>query len=220
MYGIEPSALNNVTTTAILDLKCGRYRFESIGGTGTIQLTIQGRTAIFVDGNVNASDTFQLAIGPGSDAEVDWFIRGNLSVGAAKLGDPNRPSATRIYVAGSDDIVLSPSAHISANIYAPNANVNLAAPSLLGSVYGKNVNVAAGAVHYDRSILNTGNKCEQPSTCHDKCRHFCNGGMACKDETDASMTSGVCKPCAEDGDCCTPLVCEPTSHTCQPLLFR
>jgi hypothetical protein len=206
---IDLSALSNVTTATKLELPCGRFRFDSIGGTAPIQLTITGRTAIFVDGDVTASDLFQLVIAPGADAEVDMFIHGKLSIGNAKIGDLTRPSATRLYVAGDSDIVIS-SKEIGANIYAPNTNVNLPV-GIAGSIYAKNLSVLGGAfvfVSYDRAILNKGNKCEQPVTC-DKC-NTCNNGAACM--------NGTCGPCNEDADCCAPLVCEQGS--CQPLLFR
>jgi hypothetical protein len=205
---IDPAVLSNVTTPLNLALDCGRFRFDSIGGAGQIQLTITGRTAIFVDSNVALSDSFQLVLGP--DAELDWFIRGSLSLGGAKIGDPNRPSATRIYVAGGDtDIVVSE--QVGANIYAPNSNVNfpLTVLGVTGSVYGKNLSMLGGGiVRYDRSILNAGDKCGQPATC-DKC-DSCNSGAAC--------VNGVCQQCTEDDDCCSPLVC--AKGSCQPLLFQ
>ena len=200
---VDPTALVNVTTTAKIDLPCGRFRFDSIGGTGSIQLTILGRTAIFVDGSVTASDAFQLVIAPG--AEVDWFIRDNLTLGAAKLGDSDRPSATRIYVGGSSEIALT-SGSISANIYAPNANVGISANGVSGSVYGKSLTVSGAFIRYDRAILNQGVKCEQPATC-DHC-NTCNGGKACLDN--------ACTDCRDDADCCLPLVCN--AGACVPLL--
>jgi hypothetical protein len=214
--GIDPAMLSNVTNATPLSLHCGRFRFDSIGGAAAIQLTITGRTAIFVDGNVALSDAFQLVIAPGADAELDWFIRGSLSIGArAQIGDPQRPSATRIYVGGPEndagpdntDIVLS-SAQIGANIYAPNTNVNITAIGMAGSVYAKNLSIlGVASVRYDRAILNKGNKCEQPIIC-DKC-HTCNGGAAC--------IGGTCQPCMTDDECCEPLVC--VQRSCQPLLF-
>jgi len=185
--GIDPSALVNVTGTVNFPVPCGRFRFDSIGGPGSLQLTISGRTAIFVDGDVTLSDASQLVV-VGPEAELDWFIRGHLSIGGAKIGDTNRPSATRIY--------------------APNADVDLPALGVSGSIYGKNLTMLGGGlVRYDRAILNAGNKCGQPATC-DKC-NTCNGGAACKE--------GTCRPCDSDDDCCAPLVCQ--ANACRPLLF-
>jgi hypothetical protein len=211
--GLEVSALSNVTTLFKKDLPCGRYRFDSIGGPGPIQLTITGRVAIFVDNNATLPDSFQLTIAPGVDAEVDWLIRGNLSNGSARIGDTARPSATRIYVGGADNEIMVTGGLMAANIYAPNTNISLAG-IVTGSFYGKNVNVIGASfasVTYDRSILNKGNKCDQPTPCDST--HFCNGSLACKQD--------VCQPCSADDDCALPLVCDATSNTCQPMLtFR
>jgi hypothetical protein len=202
---IDGAALANVTTPVEQELPCGRFRFDSIGGTAPIHLKINGRTAIFVDGNVTASDSFQLDVAP--NAELDWFIRGNLSVGAAKIGEVARPSATRIYVAGPADILLA-NGKIGANIYAPDTNVSIGPDGVAGSVYCKNLNVPSGAyVRYDRAILNQGNQCEQSATCDSKC-HSCSAGAACMGTT--------CGQCNVDEDCCAPLVCE--QKVCQPLL--
>ncbi|HMI83134.1 MAG TPA: hypothetical protein VK550_03520, partial [Polyangiaceae bacterium] len=104
-------------------------------------------------------------------------------------------------------MVLS-SGEISAHIYAPNADVDLPALGVSGSIYGKNLTMLGGGlVRYDRAILNAGNKCGQPATC-DKC-NTCNGGAACKE--------GTCRPCDSDDDCCAPLVCQ--ANACRPLLF-
>jgi hypothetical protein len=211
LHNIDRAALSNVTTGVGPLRLCGRFRFNSIGGSAPIHLVITGRTAVFVDGDVTASDSFVLEIA-GPNAEVDWFIRGNLSVGTnAKIGDRTRPSATRIYVAGAQDIQLSP-ASIGANIYAPDTNIGLAAGALSESVYDNGLSMPSGTnIYYDRAILNQGNKCEPLNTCS-KCR-YCNGGEACK--------NGTCGMCATDEDCCAPLVCDPTSRLCQPLLsFR
>jgi hypothetical protein len=204
---IAPTALINVTTATDVILPCGRFQFNSIGGPGPLRVTITGRTAIFVEGNVSLSDSFALDIAPG--AELDWFIRGNLSIGAAEIGDTNRPSATRIYVGGSDDIVLS-SGEIGANIYAPNTNVNLASLGLEGSIYGKNLNmIGGGIVRYDRAILKAGDNCTPTTTCGKQC-NSCNGASACR--------GGVCGKCVDDEDCCAPLVC--VQEACRPLLFQ
>jgi len=207
MVPIDRTTLTNVVGGMTVTLPCGRFRFDSIGGSGSLQLAITDRAAIFIDKDVTLS-VLQLVIGPNPQAEVDVFIRGNLSVGSVKLGDVNRPAATRIYVGGSNDIVLT-SGEIGANIYAPNANVNLAVPiGIAGSIYAKNLSLpSAGLVRYDRAILNAGNKCGQPATC-DKNRS-CNISSVC--------VNGVCDRCKEDRDCTAPLVC--TQGSCQPLLF-
>ena len=203
---IDRAAFTNLIGTTRLALPCGRFRFDSIGGPGSLQLAFTGRTAIFVDRDV-ALPELQLLLA--NDAEVDVFIRGNLSLATAKLGDMNRPAALRIYVGGANDIVFA-GGEIGANVYAPNANVTLAVPTGLGgSIYAKNLHTSAGGIHYDRAILKAGDKCGQPTTC-DKSSRSCHISATCN--------NGVCEKCKEDRECSAPLVC--VTGACQPLLFQ
>jgi hypothetical protein len=191
-----------VSGTIKLDLPCGRFRFDSIGGSGSLQLGVHGRTAMFVDAQVDLSlIDFQLSLDPG--AELDVFVHTNLVL-STKLGDPARPAAVRVYVGGSADIAL-PSA-FGANLYAPNANISIATQAA-GSVFGKTVYVPElSYIRYDRAVLTQGNKCDLPATC-EKCSG-CSSGAACM--------AGTCGPCATDDDWCLPLVC--SQGSCQPLV--
>jgi hypothetical protein len=215
LHGFSSATLVNVNAPRPrVDLPCGRIRLDSIGGTpgGSVEVRVTGRTALFVDGNVDLSSfDFSLVLDPG--AELDWFILGNLVFGSARIGDPERPSATRIYVHGSADIAFPAGGLVGANLYAPTAVVNIASSNafVLGSIYAKTLNAQSGVtIRYDRAILNQGNKCGQPATC-DKC-HSCNSGAACIGTT--------CGACRDDSDCCAPLVCDKTAGTCGPLLLR
>jgi hypothetical protein len=208
LRNIDPASLARVSGVTKLELLCGRFRFDSIGGSGVLQLTIKGRTAIFIDAQVDLSQIdFQLTLEPG--AELDLFIRTNLALGSnptlgAKLGDPARPAAVRVYVGGAADIAI-PAGSFGANLYAPNANLNITASTMAGSIYGKAVSVPEWAlIRYDRAILDQGSKCEQPVTCDD-CSD-CYGGKACVDNT--------CGACRTDEDCCLPLVC--SAGSCKP----
>jgi len=206
--GVDPTRLNDVAPPGItVRLPCGRFFFGRIGGAGAITLRVTGRTAVFVEGNVQATDTFQLQLDPG--AELDLFIRGNLVLtGAAQLGDNERPGALRVYVGGTADIALPSGRGISMNLYAPNANVTISAGELFGSVLAKNLTgLTAVRARYDRSVLTPSGQCAAtaPEVC-DKCQ-TCNDGLACID--------GGCGKCLTDADCCAPFVCD--QGTCQQL---
>jgi len=203
LRGVDGASLARVSGTTRLDLHCGRFRFDSIGGSGILQLGVHGKTAMFVDAQVDLSlIDFQLTLDPG--AELDVFVRTNLALGT-KLGDPARPAAVRVYVGGSADIAITSSA-FGANLYAPNANISIATQTMAGSVFGKTVTVPElSFIRYDRAVLAQGNKCDQPATC-EKCSG-CQSGAACM--------AGTCGPCITDDDCCLPLVC--TQGNCQPL---
>ncbi|MET0594640.1 MAG: hypothetical protein ABW133_18210 [Polyangiaceae bacterium] len=205
---IDPAVLVNPTALTRVDLLCGRYRFDSIGGTGgvPVRVRIAGRTAVFVDKDVDLSGTdFQLTMDPG--AELDLFIRGTVVFGSARLPDNAPPASIRIYVGASTDISL-PNGLIG-NLYAPSAAVNVGGTFVRGSVYAKALTGPTGIyATYDRAILAQGNKCAQPAKC-DTC-HSCNGGQAC--------IGDVCGPCGRDEDCCAPQVCDPTTRTCGQLI--
>jgi hypothetical protein len=203
LRGIDGASLARVSGTTRLELPCGRFLFDSIGGSGILQLVIHGRTAMFVDAQVDLSlIDFQLTLDPG--AELDVFVRTNLVLGT-KLGDPARPAVVRVYVGGSADIAI-PSGAFGANLYAPNANIGIATQAMAGSVFGKTVTVPEwSSIRYDRAVLTQGNKCDLPATC-EKCSG-CSSGAAC--------IAGTCGPCTTDDDCCLPLVC--SQGSCQPL---
>jgi hypothetical protein len=204
LRAIDGASLARVSGTTRIELPCGRYRFDSVGGSGILQLVVRGRVAMFVDAQFDLSSIdVQLTLDPG--AELDIFVRTNLVLGT-KLGDLGRPAAVRVYVGGSADITI-PSGVFGANLYAPNANLSITTPTMAGSVFGKTVSVPEWSyIRYDRAVLTQGNKCGQPATC-EQCSG-CNSGSACK--------AGTCGPCATDDDCCLPLVC--AQGACQPLV--
>jgi hypothetical protein len=203
LRGIDGASLARVSGTTRLELPCGRFRFDSIGGSGILQLVVHGRTAMFVDTQVDLSSIdFQLTLDPG--AELDVFVRTNLVLGT-KLGDPARPAAVRVYVGGSADIAIQSGA-FGANLYAPTANISIATSAVAGSVFGKTVVLPEWSlIRYDRAVLTQGNKCDVSAPC-EKCSG-CQSGAACM--------VGTCGPCVTDDDCCLPLVC--SSGSCQPL---
>jgi hypothetical protein len=194
--GFTSASLSPAPATTV-SIPCGRYYFDGITGS-TVSLSITGRAAIFVDGDLHASS--QLTITPEAGAQLDLFVTGNLVLeGGASLGSPSAPAAVRVYVGGST-FTLSGSAQLGANIYAPSADVQLSSDlSMSGSLFvGSLAMSGAFTVHYDESILSTsgctpaGSPCQ---TCHD-----CEGATpACK--------AGTCTACVTDSDCCAPLHC-------------
>jgi len=206
--GLNLASLSAVQSPQQLALACGRFALKEISGDPAISLHVGGRVLLFVDANVDAGRNFSLQLDPG--AELDWFIRGNLSVsGEALIGDNARPGATRVYVLGAADIALPGTARFSANLYAPHARVSVGP---LGDVYGS---VFAASItslgpllaHYDRALLRADERCEAPApTSCNRCEQ-CGAAKAC--------VGGSCSACATDADCCFPLVCE--MGACQAL---
>jgi hypothetical protein len=152
--GLDPEALARVAGVGTaLALPTGRFYLRELGGLGALRLRISGKAALFVEDDFVAGGLFSVALDPG--AEIDIFVQGNFVLaGAAILGDPARPRATRIYVGGSGDIAVAGLNAFVGNLYAPTANVLVGGVGrVYGSLFGKNV-VAAGFldVGYDESI--------------------------------------------------------------------
>ena len=118
--------------------------------------------ALHVEDDFFVGPLFSVTLDP--DAEVDIFVRDNLVLaGAAVLGDPARPSATRIYVGGTGDIAVAGLNPFAGNLYAPTANVLVGGiGKVFGSLFGKNV-IAAGLldVGFDESVRD-GVECTPP----------------------------------------------------------
>lgn len=209
---LAPDALVNLIGHTERELPCGRFYLDGIGGIGSLTLRIEGRTALFIGGNVDAVGGINVELGP--EGELDIFVAGSMRlVGAAQFGSPDRPAATRIYVGGEGEIALAGAGDFVGNLYAPRAPVRtVGAAEVYGSVFAKQL-FAAGevSVHYDRAIQHAGDECiiPPPEVCYE-CGD-CAGGAACID--------GACGACQNDGDCCGPLVCDPGSGRCGHLLI-
>ena len=210
--GLASNVLSSVTGIGVeVTLPCGRYYLTEIVGLGSITVHVPGRTALFVDGDLNALGVFDIDLGP--TGELDLFIGGNiLSIGRGRYGDPARPARTRIYVGGTGDVTLVGATDFVGNVYAPRARITApGATTVYGSLFGRRVDMPGYLdIRYDRAILDADADC--PSTGE------CGGcdGEGCTD--DRACVGGMCAACGSDADCCAPLVCYPDG-TCGSLLI-
>jgi len=210
--GLDPGALASVIGLGVdITLPCGRFYLSSIGGAGSITLHVDGRTALFVEGNVNALGVLEVEIGP--SGELDVFIKGNLlSIGLGSWGTRDRPAASRIYVGGDGDVTLIGASGFVGNVYAPRSRITaVGATNLYGSIFGRVIDMPGYLdVHYDRAILDAGDECPPPAGGCGMCTASC-GDEAC--------IGGMCAPCTSDMDCCAPLVCYTATGSCGPLII-
>jgi hypothetical protein len=199
--GLDPNApWLDVPTAAASNLPCGRFYLASgAASTGTAFFRAWGRTALFIDGDVDFTGTF--VMDTDGEGELDVFIAGDLLLHQTSLilGNLSRPGATRFYVAGQLTVDVVPI--IAAQIYAPRATlvVSPSAP-LFGSLFASRVELKNGwPLHFDRAVLDVGEDCagSRPDAC-DGCGQ-CPSGLAC--------VAGACRACASDGDCCSPMAC-------------
>jgi hypothetical protein len=200
--GVTPEQLASATATP-LTLPCGRYFFSAIGGD-RVSLSLAGRTAIFVAGDLRVQGALAIDLAPG--AELDLFVGGNLILGDATLGSTTAPAHVRVYVGGTT-VTLSGNAKLGANLYALNADVALSSDfEMAGALFVKSLALSGTfSIHYDEAILGAEGCDSQQhgcATCHD-----CAGATpACK--------GGACVPCVTTADCCAPLLC--SSGRCVP----
>lgn len=208
-YQIDENALGAINGDVQLLLPCGKFYLSQITGTGNVVIRVDGLVALFIDGSINLNGNLQVELASG--AELDLFFGGNVAVtGAMNLGDQARPAASRIFIAGTEDIALT--SPLTGNLYAPHARVfSLSRIDVYGSIFARDFagdNVAK--IVFDRAVYEADAHCAEgrppPGTC--TLCGVCTGGTACVD--------GSCTYCRDDYDCCSQTVCD--SGRCSPLL--
>ncbi|MBI2374645.1 MAG: hypothetical protein HYV07_11675 [Deltaproteobacteria bacterium] len=175
------------TGTSSITLPCGRYYVTRITAQ-QLYIRAEGRTVLFVDGDMRIDGGLTIELAPG--AEIDLFIKGSLTVGAAaRLGSQAQPSAVRTYVGGTDTIAMSASSVFGGNVYAPRSDVVfVASANLYGSLFAKSVDFGGSAeIHFDSSIRTAGQECVPPAV--DGGAPDATGGPA-----DASVLDGPMTP--------------------------
>lgn len=204
MIGLDPARLTNFSGDQTIDFNCGRFYIDRIGGAGKLTFNITGRTALFVNGDINLQNTWTVNLG--ASGELDLFVNGGLtSSGPLNFGNRDAPARVRVYMGGSRNINLSAGSVFGGNIYAPeSALVPSGAFEVFGAVFVRDFNPSGPVlIHHDIAILNASDDCAPSgggggtttscSTCND-----C-GGQACK--------GGSCGACSAPSDCCAPLFC-------------
>lgn len=181
-----------------LTLPCGSFYVTDLVSLHDTRLHVTGHAALFVAGNVSTLGNFEVDIAP--EAELDLFVGGTFDFGkTAQVGDPARPSALRIYVAGTGSLLM-PKETLSANLYAPLTDVLLAPGEFYGSIFAHTLSsVADVTVHYDAAVQRVADSCDVPGATSCTGCGQCGSGQAC--------VAGVCSDCAHDDDCCAPQVC-------------
>jgi hypothetical protein len=205
---LDPNALDTPSGPVSLTLECGRFALQRIAGAAPINLRVEGKVALFVDDAVELGQAFTLELG--AEAELDWFIRGTVSLEpGASIGASARPAAARLYTIAPGDLTLPGTALVALNVYAPRMNVSVRG---LGDVYGALFAASVTApgaliVHYDRSVTAADESCPLPAPA------TCGGCDDCA--TSAACVLGACAACTSDADCCFPQVC--AEGACGPL---
>jgi hypothetical protein len=179
---------------------------------------LTGRLALFIAGDLTLQGDFASDLTP--EAELDVFVSGDLIVpSSVQIGMPARPSAVRLFIAGSAPIELNDRVKLAAQIYAPHVPVRARNPAVAPGFYSIEAygSILAASFdlptfftqHYDRAVADLGERCDGalPPPC-DSCDQ-CPSGLACID--------GACAACHTDADCCEPFGC--MDGKCRPLIY-
>lgn len=210
--GLDPAALVNAGTGAEIDLPCGIFYLDGATVTNTITFNVTGRTALFIGGDLGATNTIRAVLADG--AEFDLFVEGNVEVGnSLTLGSERQPAAARMYVGGTS-VNLGNGGRFAGNMYAPRAVVTVGnSVEVFGSMFvGEFDGGNSFIVHYDSAILTAGDTCEDTGGGDGGNTPGPGGdpGDMCGDCTDCgnqACNDGECGTCRSDADCCSPLVC-------------
>lgn len=205
---ISADTLAAVSGSREWSLPCGRTYLTGIAGWGDLVVRVSGMSALFIDGSINLQGKLVFDVAPG--AEVDVFVKNDVAAPWIALASKERPAAGRMWVGGSQTIVLG--SPWVGNLYAPHARVAaLIGVEIWGSLFaGDFSGDYAAKVIYDRSIADSGATCAAPAPSAGECRQcgVCFGGNAC--------VSGSCGGCTADSDCCSLSVC--ANGRCAPWL--
>lgn len=226
--GIGAGDLQGAGGGVDMELPCGRFYFDTIETRSRpITLRVDGRTLIYVAGDVTVENPLNVIVGP--MGELDLFIAGNLeATDALNLGDgTSRPASVRLYVGGTRPILMSSGTTLAGNLYAPFAQLRPAdRVTIFGSAFVESFASSGDVtIHYDRAVITADEDCPDiPGPMPDGGVPS-DGGvpppgcMTCGDcpATEACV-DGVCGDCRTDGDCCRPLVCNTATGRCETFM--
>ncbi len=199
---ISAGQLVNYNGDQSLTFDCGRFYLDRIGGNGKVTFQVNGRTALFVGGDVNLNGGFTVNLGP--QGELDLFIKGSLvSSSSIALGNPSQPAKVRLYM-GSDINLSGASTIIGGNLYAPKSGLTSSGSlTVYGAIFVSSFNPSAAVnIHHDIAIIKAADSCHMPTG---------GGGTpacaSCQDCGSQACKAGHCAPCTSNADCCAPLTC-------------
>jgi hypothetical protein len=161
--GFGPDRLAAVTTSTVLDVPCGTYALSSIDTQQSLFLAVHGRALLAVAGDVVLRAGFTVALDPG--AELDLLVGGRLLTSGSNAIGSQTPARFRIWVAGSQSVVLDDDPTVGAVIHAAGAQVTASSGlELSGGLLAKTLTAGAQVnVHYDQAVLSAGTTCGEPT---------------------------------------------------------
>jgi hypothetical protein len=132
-----PTRLASVGANEIR-LESGSYYFEDAATVGHTRFIVAGPVSLFVDGSIDAvgAQSFELESG----ATLDLFVAGGIrTVGWLDAGSAADPEAFRLYLGGSESVLLSVGLQtFHGSIYAPEATIAYVGDTkVVGALFGR-----------------------------------------------------------------------------------
>lgn len=217
--GLNADVFENPGGPLRLDLPCGNYYLTHINTATPLTIAAHGRTALYIDGNVNPTAPIAFVLEP--DAELDILIAGTIiSSQTVVIGSPNYPALSRTYVGGTESLKFSQDVRIAGQVYAAKSSlVDWSAHNeIYGAVFAGNFKSSqVTKIHYDRGVLVAGHACPPPhgggSPATTTGTGTGTGGGptdecgSCKDCGNQACIQGECGACTDSSQCCAPLKC-------------
>jgi hypothetical protein len=148
-----------------LRLETGTYFFEDAATVGSTHITIAGQVGLYVEGTIATVGEQNITVLDGG--ALDLFVSGTIAtVGWTTAGSAAHPEAIRLYIGGSDRVMLAAvGVHdLYANVYAPEAMLAYVGDNrVVGSLFGRTLNgVGALEIGYGAPASVEPPSCEDP----------------------------------------------------------
>jgi hypothetical protein len=161
VLGFDEHALDQVVAAQSLRLEPGWMFASALNVAGALTLIVDGKSALFIEGDVNVAGSLDLQIGP--NGRLDLFVGGAFSFGGVQASGFafSRPAQLRIYVARDQPVTLGVPGFFAGNLYAPESDVNMTATSLVfGALFARALSTPLPLeIHYDSTIAQEGSDC-------------------------------------------------------------
>jgi len=139
-----------------LDLPCGHYYLQGFKLAGATAIVVHGRTAIYIDGDIDASAFLGITLDVKS--ELDLFVSGTIKASSTiKIGSANYPALSRTYVAEAAPSCSrrGRSSHRTSTTRTRRSS-SPATTDMFGSVFAGDFEATATtSIHYDRQVVKT-----------------------------------------------------------------
>jgi hypothetical protein len=181
---IAASALADAPDSFSLDLPPGPIYLDEIASRGDLTLHATGASVLFIAGDLSIRGSLRAELADA--AEIELWVAGDMAVrGAIVLAPRDRPSATRLFVAGQtigepgpagapgreviEDLATpaqrdNPDAEWVVNLYAPRVDLSLGTDTdVYGALFVRSLlSVGDLRMHHDPQVVERGIGCHDP----------------------------------------------------------